>query len=66
MSRSITVSVIKSAYHLITACVKVVLLAAGCMLEVLAVGLILLYQIKVLVYVFLIYVNILMTPGNFI
>lgn len=33
MSGSITVSVIKSAYHLSTACLKVVLLPAGCMLE---------------------------------
>lgn len=56
----------KSAYHVIMACVMVVLLAAGCMLEVLAVGLILLYHVKVLFYIFLIYVNILVTSGNFI
>lgn len=56
----------KSAYHVIMACVMVVLLAAGCMLKVLAVGLILLYHVKVLFYIFLIYVNILVTSGNFI
>lgn len=34
------------------------------MLKVLAFGLILLYQIQVLFYVFLLYVNILMNPGD--
>lgn len=47
MSRSITASVIKCAYHLITASVKAVLPAAASMLKGLAVGLILLYHIQV-------------------
>lgn len=39
------------------------LLAAGCMHEVLVLGLILIYHIKVLFYVVLIYMSIPMNPG---